>query len=307
MASSNLDLDAIVGYVDENRVELIRKTVADSPSVNLFRLVDMVKTDTKLPLLNTNAVLQDGSDCGWTPSGTTSITQRTIAPQILKAEGALCYKEFAQTFANYETEITAGRAKMPFAEKIWDSIIDSVVEQNEKMIYQGAGDGDSYEGLISILGNDVPSGNTATLATGTSAYDAVFVAYNKLPNRAIKKDTAILVSTSLYRKFIQEMVAKNYYHFKPEEGEPKEMFLPGTSVKVIGVEGLDDTATYDYLIGARIGDNGNIFYGVNAKNAEKVIDSWYEKKDDAMEYRIQFSAGVQVAFPNEVSFVKLTK
>ena len=302
--ANNLDVTAITGYVEEHKVDLIERSVEkDLETAKMFKQVPDVLGKTSLPILNTNVVIQNGKTCGFTASGSTAITERMIEPKILKVNMEWCYKDFADTFANYKTRIDAGDEVLAFSEDFVNDVVRGAVKANEEMLWQGdAANDNEYDGLLTILSDDVPSGNTAALTVGTAAYDGILKAYNLLPNRAIDKDTYIFVSTSLYRQFIQELVAKNLYHFKAEEGEPKEIFLPGTSVKVKGVAGLDGTASYEYIVAAR---TSNVYYGYEAKASDTKF--WFSDDADTFRLKIQYAAGVQVAFPDEISLVTIAK
>ena len=107
------------------------------------------------------------------------------------------------------------------------------------------------------------------------------------------KNPVILVSTPLYREYMQDLVAANLYHFDPANGE-NEYKLPGTDIRVIAVDGLNGV---ENVIAA---DMANLFYGVSADEDSDTFDLWYSKDNREFRLAINFIAGVQVAFPNEV-------
>lgn len=300
---ANPIVSGISQYVDENKTGLIAKSVLGAKSASLFNLMSGVKGPATLNLLNTDVVLQDGSECGWSASGSSEISQRVLTPAHLKVNMSFCDKNLLKTWKNYEVKVAAGQKTLPFEEDFMNGIADGVAEAIEKMIYQGTGSNGDFEGLISILGSAVPTGNTKTEAQGTPAYTAIKDAYMALPERAIKDDTVILVGAGLFRKFIQELVSANLYHFNPNDKEGEYM-LPGTNVKVIAVNGLNETATYDYIIAGRL---SNLFYGISGENDTDTLDVWYSKDNQEFRVAVEAIVGVQVAYPSEVAFVKVTK
>ena len=175
------------------------------------------------------------------------------------------------------------------------------------MIYQG--DSASvgaveFDGLLKIL---QASGNktiTTSAANTVSAYEFIKQVAEEMPASVLgKEDLAILVPMPVYFSFIQDLVTANLYHYNPENGG-NEYMLPGTNIRVIGVNGLNDTADYDYAIA---GSLSNMFYGTDLENGEELFDIWYSKDNREFRLAIEFTAGVQVAFQDEIVLGKRSK
>ena len=96
-----------------------------------------------------------------------------------------------------------------------------------------------------------------------------------------------------YRAFIQELVAANLFHFAPDykDGEYK---LPGTSIRVIAVNGLNKSNS---IVSGRL---SNFFYGVGAEDDKDTFDFWYSKDNREFRLAVYFAIAAQVAFPDEV-------
>ena len=123
--------------------------------------------------------------------------------------------------------------------------------------------------------------------------------YNALPARVVdKQDTVIFVSNSLYREFINELVASNLYHFSPDYGQG-EYPLPGTSIRVIAVSGLDGT---NKIVAGRL---SNFFYGVDAEDDKDTLDLWYSKDNQEFRLAVNFAVSTQVALPDEIVLSKI--
>lgn len=299
------NLSALTAYVDENRLPLIGKATLASQSAKLFSVMTDVKGKTNLNLFNTNVVFGDGSTCGWNASGDTAFSARLIDAKPLKVNMAYCDKDWLKYWGQYQVKVAAGLKNLPFEEYITESIVESVQEKIEKLIYQGvSGSTTEFEGLLSIL--NAASGETVNVseASGTSAYTAIKDVFKAMPEAVKEKnDAAILVSANIFDAFIQDLVSANLYHYNPDN-DGKTHKLPGTNVDVIKVNGLNGTSTYDYILA---GSLGNFFYGTDAEGDEQKFDLWYSK--DNREYRlaIEFIAGVQVAYPSEIVVGKIAK
>lgn len=276
-------------YVEEHRSELLSKAMLDGRSRRAFNLMSGVKGPTTLNIMDTNVVFGE-LECGWNESGSTEFSQRKLEPKALSVNMAFCDKKLLGTYAQYEVKVAAGLEELPFEEKWTSQILASVNEQIEKMIYQGTGEGAEFKGLIPILSAE--SGTVkVTVSSGSSAYEYLKEVAKAIP--VAVKSPVILVSTPLYREYMQDLVAANLFHYDPANGE-NEYKLPGTDIRVIAVDGLNGV---ENVIAA---DMANLFYGVSADEDSDTFDLWYSKDNREFRLAINFIAGVQVAFPNEV-------
>lgn len=297
---NNPDIEQeIKGYVDESNESLIAKTVLGGQSVSLFGLQTGVKGDTAINLLDTDVELQSALDCGFTPKGSNKISRRVLKPVYLKVNMQWCDKNFLDTYAQHMVKIAAGMKTLPYAEEFTAGIVARVNEALETMLYQGVADvgKTEFDGLITLLGKESTAIKVGT-NTGT-AYEKLLKVYNAVPEVAHKDDLVILVAPSLYREFVQELVKANMYHYDANDANA-QTYLPGTSVPVIPVEGLIPTtanAGKEFIIALR---KSNVIYGTDMSNDQEKFDFWYSADDQVFKLAIEFTAGVQIAYPDEV-------
>ena len=300
--ATSYNVSALPNYVDQMRPALIAKSVIGAKSASLFNLQTGIKGPTALNLISSEIVFGDGSACGWSESGSTSLSQAVLTPRALKINMGICDKTLLSKWANYLVKVQANKldGDLPFEEYFIDDVIKGVKANIEKMIYQGDSSNASaieFDGLLKTL---QASGNTTVSTSATSAtssYEFVKQVASKLPAEILdKEDLVILVSMPMYLDYIQNLVSANLYHYDPANGE-NEYKLPGTNIRVIGVNGLNNTSTYDYAIG---GSLSNMFYGTNLEDGEEIFDLWYSKDNREFRLAIEFIAGVQVAYQNEI-------
>lgn len=287
-------VSAITGYVDEQRLPLIAKTVLGGSIVSQLNLMTGVKGSSALNLVGTDTQIQSGANCGWTASGSTGLSQRVLKTVPLKVNEEFCDKNLLNTWASYQVKMAATGKEMPFEKEFVDAKIADVQGAIEKMIFQGAsGSTTECEGFISIL-----NGSDATIVSGeTSAYTQIQEVYLAAPAEvASKDDFVILVSNNKYREFIQELVTKNLYHYDPANGD-NGYKLPGTNARVIATGGLDTTGATEYMIGARL---SNLFYGCDLADDAETFDFYWDNSDRVFKLAIEWNCGVQVAYPSEV-------
>lgn len=299
MATTNPIVSTITGYVEEHSEELLSKALLTGDSQRLFNLMTDVKGDQALNIMDVDPVFQDGSACGWSESGNTEFSQRILHGKPIKINMAFCDKKLLKTVHQHAVKLAAGTETLPFEEKWTSEIVNSVKAGVEKMMYQGqSGQTNEFEGLISILEGASAATTNVEAVSGTSAYAFIKKVYMAIPAQV--KDPVILVSNVLYREYMQDLVAANLYHYDPSNG-PNEYMLPGSPVKVIGVDGLIGTTDYEYAIAA---DPRNLYYGVDLENDEEKFDLWFSKDNREFRLAIEFLGGVQVAFPAEITVGK---
>lgn len=292
-----IDVRALNNYVEEKRLPLIAKSFLRGRTIDLVQLETGVKQDTALNLVSANLEFGDGSVCGWDETDGVALTQRILKPVFLKVNQAFCDKDLLKKWASYEVRLAAGRETLPFEEKFMDEIANAINEQIEDLIWTGdfTGSGglvpDGYLTILSANGSGVVD---VQWASGTSAYNKIKLVYNAIPAEIIDKDdTVIFVGEDTYRAYIQDLVAANLYHFDPDykDGEYR---LPGTSIRVIAVNGLNGT---DKIVAGRL---SNFFYGVGAEDDKDTFDFWYSKDNREFRLAVYFAIAAQIAFPNEV-------
>lgn len=287
----NPNVESLGNYVEEKRLPLIAKSFLTGKTVDLVQLETGVKQDTALNLLTAEIELGAGDKCGWDPTAGVTLSQRLLEPVFLKINQAFCDKNLLKKWASYEVNLAAGRETLPFEEKFMDEIANAIQEKIEYLIWNGTGDQNEPDGYLAILAED---GGDPIDVDGMTDYNAIKAVYNAIPTQIIDKaDTVIFVSEQRYRGFIQDLVAANLFHFAPDykDGEYK---LPGTSIRVIAVNGLNKT---NKIVAGRL---SNFFYGVGAEDDAETFDFWYSKDNREFRLAVYFAMAAQVAFPDEI-------
>ena len=287
-----VNLSQLSVYVDENKLGLIRKSVLGAKTTNYLNLQTGVVGKTKINLLDTTVQFGDGSACGWNEAGTSTITQREINPAPIKVNMSFCDKAMQKYFMNHQITVAAGRSTLPFEEDFIAGVIEGVGKKLEDAIWNGITINEvPYDGFVQLV--------TKQATTGSTVYDSVKNLYNSIPSASLM-DTVIFIGIDGFRSLAGELTAKNLYHYDPKVDEAFEMVLPGTTTRVIGVPGLDGS-NKAYAINTK-----HAFYGTDMQNDNETFDFWYSKDNQEFRLAINFVEGVQVAFPDENSYVTLT-
>lgn len=296
-----IDITAITGYVEQRRLPIVRNAVIGAKSLKYMRPNVDVKGKAVLNLLNTEANFNDGSECGWNDTTEGTFTQRTIETGQIAVNMSLCDKALANTWMGYEVKagLVGEGEKAPFEEDLVNGIVENVQGNLEKAIWQGdktSSDGNlnKFDGFGVVTATGTIGVTYATTDTASKIIGDVYAA---LPAEVFSKgDVVIYVSDTLYRKYVQELIAANLFHFV-EDAKADYVVLPGdTRVKVIGTAGLDGTT--DGEVYASYAENFN--FGTDLVGDTANVDAWYSKDNREFRFAMDFNFGVQVAFPGLV-------
>ena len=299
-----VDLSKLTKYVQEQRVPLINEVSLKAATVPYLSWQSDIKTSAKLNLLNTSVAFKSGLECNWTGGSSQALSQRELKTGVIKVEQAYCVRAMLDYWTQYQVRIAADPGALPFEEDFTNGIVKAVDEAVEKAVWQGDTSSSVenlkyFDGFLKIIDAE-PDKVEVDTASLTTVYDKVKAVYAAIPAKAFERgEVQIFMGSDDYRTLVQELVTANLYHYNPgDAGKGNEYMLPGTDIKVIGVNGLNGK----HRIVA--GSKENMFIGFDLEGADKEFKLWYSEDNDTYRLRIVFNAGVQVAFPNEVVITK---
>lgn len=293
---ANPIMTTLPAYVEERRLPLIKEAVLGAKSASMFNLQTDIKTDAVINLLSTDVRFGDGLACGWDEQGTQTLSQRTIKTGNFKVNMSYCDKAMLKYWTQYEVRVAAGQKTLPFEEEFVDAVVADVKAKVEKAIWRGdiaSGDANLkiFDGLLKIAKAD-ENINKVTVDVAAGAYAAIKAVYMAIPEKVLD-GAVIFVGADVYRKFTNELMEKNLFHYDGK-GVDEEIYFPGTNVKVVAVNGLNGT---DYIFAARPQD---LFFGCDMVNDEEKFEFWYSQDNREFRLAIEANAGVQYAFSDQI-------
>lgn len=301
-----INVSSLGTYVDEQRLPLLRNAVLGARSAYHFNLMTGVKGATALNLLSTNVEFGDGADCGWNEAGESTLSQRTLTPGAIKINMSFCDKKLLKTWANYEVRVAAGQKTLPFEEDFMKGVGEDVAAKLETAIWKGDTSSsdknlNKFDGIIKIA-DAATLASTVTYAAGDEVSDTVLKVYAAIPATAFSKGEVVLyMGADNYRKYIQELIANGNLvitNTVQDVAMPDSVLIPGTNVRVIYVDGLNGTGRFFASY------KDNFVYGVDMTGDEEKYDFWYSQDNREHRLAIEFVAGVQIAFPDQVVTAK---
>lgn len=287
-------------YVQENKDMLLKNfALVGGSTRSRISVQTGIKSSARINFMEIAPVLQDGNGCGFNAQGAVSLSQRDIETAVIKVNLDICPETLRGKYAEYLIKTNATAETLPFEQFIMEGITNVLTKKNELLMWQGdkaSGNADLkwIDGFIKIAGAEADVKDVTIDAD--KIYDAILAVYMELPDEVIERGAEIYVSPANFRKFMQELVAKNYFHYAgATEAAPEEFYFPGTNAKVVLTPGL--TGVNDKILGTFA---KNLFYGCDMEGDAEDIKVWFSDDDDLYKLKVKWNMGVQIAFPDMV-------
>lgn len=304
----------LAAYTKENEALLVASSVLGSKTASLIKdqgnVMVGVKSAETINIMDTDAIFQDGSSCGFNASGTTSFTQRTVTVGKIKVNEALCLKDLEAKYLQKALPAGSSYDSMVYSEEYSNRKAEKIAAQLEKALWQGDTlsvdvNLNKFDGLlkqITAAGASVVNANSIAFhgSVETSITPSNVIAifdsiYKAIPAQVVDKDDmAIYCGMDVFRTYTVALKSANLFHYTVDQKANGEFVLPGTTIKVIALQGLNGT---NDIVASRI---SNFFLGTDLLNEEERFEIFYAKEADQVRFVSEFKMGVNFAFPDEI-------
>lgn len=293
---ANPIVTSLPAYVEQNVNELLSKSVLGARTLDYIGVQTGIKTSATINLLNTDVEFGDGSTCGFDAKGSQEITQRVITTGLIKVNMNYCEKNLLGKYTEKLVRIGATQEELPFEQYFVDEVLKSIKAEMDKAIWQGDTASQNtnlnkFDGFLKIMSADT-NVIKVTQTTGATAYDKIKKVYMAIPESVID-GAVIFVGADTYRSYVADLVSANLYHYDPAQGEDGYM-VPGTNVKVVKINGLNGTGK---IVAGR---PDHFIYGTDLESNTEAFDLWYSKDNREFRLAVEWNAGVNYAFSDEV-------
>jgi len=309
-----LELSGLTNYTKQLVRPLLTSAVIGAKTQQLIMdngvVLTGVKSSAAIPLMDTDAFFQtDG--CGYSPSGTTSFTQRTVTVGKIQISETICPKDFEAKFT--QEALRAGSNYTDFGNaEFLDAYLAKknarIAAQLETAIWQGDATGatanlNKFDGLQKLIDPSAVDANVTgftgltgvvSTITQTNVVAATEGIYKAIPAAIVGKgDVKIFVGYDWYRLLIMAYRALNLFSYNPQDANANSFILPGTNIEIIAVHGLNTTGdAYAFSM-------SNAVMAVDLEDEESNYRVWYSEDNDEIRTKVSFKVGVNVAFPSE--------
>ena len=308
------DVSALANYTKENEALLVTSSVLGAKTAALIKsagnVMVGVKSSEKINIMETDAIFQDGASCGFNASGSTTFTQRTVTPGKVKINEALCPKDLEAKYLQKALPTGSMYDSVPFEQEYSEKKAKTIAAQLETSLWQGDTTSvnvnlNKFDGLVKLIGaaSGVVAANASTFISGAplstitaanviSIFDGVYAA---IPAKVVASDDmTIFCGQDLFRTYTIALKNSGSFNYQIDVKADSEFVLPGTTIKVVAVAGLNGT---NKVYAMRL---SNMFLGTDLLNEEEKFEIFYAKEADQVRYVCEFKMGVNIAFPDEV-------
>ena len=309
------NVDALANYTKQNAQSLVTSSVLGAKTIDLIKQASNVmlglKSSETINIMDTDTLFQSGSNCGFTASGTTTFTQRTVTVGKIKVNEALCPKDLESKYLQEALPRGSRYDSIIFAEQYSNRKAQKIAEALEKAVWQGDTTSPDaqllhFDGLIKQVNAGAVQANAnpfiGTVATAITAANVIAVmdaVYSAIPAAVVDKDDVVIFcGMDVFRTYTIALKNANLFHYNYDGKANGEFTLPGTTIRVIATPGLNGTSK---VYAMRL---SNIFFGTDLLDEQERFEIFYAKEADQVRFIAEFKAGVNVAFPAEV--VKFT-
>jgi ribosomal protein L18E len=310
----SFSVGTLANYTKENEKLLVVSSVLGSKTATLIKeagtVLVGVKSSEQINIMETDAVFQDGSSCGFNASGLTSFTQRAVTVGRIKVNEALCMKDLEAKYLQKALPAGSMYDSMVFAEEYTNRKAEKIASQLEKSLWQGDTTSvdvnlNKFDGLLKLItaaggtvvnANSVPfHGSVETAITDANVISIFDSIYKAIPAQVVDKDDiAIFCGMDTFRTYTVKLKSSNLFHYKYDEAANGQFFLPGTNVRVIAVQGLNGT---NDIVAARI---SNFYIGTDLLDEQEKFELFYAAEAMQMRFVSEFKMGINFAFPDEI-------
>jgi len=312
------DVSALANYTKENEALLVTSSVLGAKTASLIKsagnVMVGVKSSEKINIMETDAIFQDGASCGFNASGSTTFTQRTVTPGKIKVNEALCPKDLEAKYLQKALPTGSMYDSVPFEQEYSEKKAKTIAAQLETALWTGDTTSvnvnlNRFDGLVKLIGaaSGVVAANASTFISGAplssitaanviSIFDGV---YQAIPAKVVAADDmTIFCGQDLFRTYTVALKNSGSFNYQIDVKADSEFVLPGTTIKVVAVAGLNGT---NKVYAMRL---SNMFLGTDLLNEEEKFEIFYAKEADQVRFVSEFKMGVNIAFPDEaVKFI----
>jgi hypothetical protein len=310
----SFSVSSLTNYTKENEALLVSSSVLGAKTAALIKSAGNVMVGVKsaetINIMDTDAFFQAGGTCGWNASGTTSFTQRTVTVGKIKVQESLCPKALEAKYLQKALPTGSQYDSIPFEQDYSDRKAKTIASQLETAIWQGDtgsanGNLNKFDGLIKLIGaasgvvdanvSGYVSGAPLTSITASNVIALFDGVYKAIPAKVVSADDmTIFCGVDTFRTYTIALKNANMFNYAFDGKADSEFVLPGTSIKVVAVNGLNGT---NDVYAMRL---SNLFLGTDLLNEEEKFEIFFAKEADEVRFAAEFKMGVNIAFPDEI-------
>jgi len=298
----SLDVSALTTWTDENKLELIGKSILKGRTIENVNLQTGIKRSATINTLNSDIQFQAGA-CGWNVSGSTILSQRALTVCDMKLNEAICLNTLEDYYTSTMMKAGSYGETIPFEQVFAEEKAAQISAYVDDLFWSGdttLGGGLSLcDGIVKTALADASvvdvSGSGGFLAaTAIAQIDAIVAA---VPTDVINaEDLTLYIGYDKYRVYAKALRDANLFAYSGAEnqGEDFSQMVPGTNVKVMAVRGLN---AKNYAVCT---PQSNLYLGTDLTSDMEDFSIFYSRDNDEVRMLAKFKLGFNYAFSDFV-------
>ena len=315
---ATLNLANLTKYTDQLSGILLKESVLVGTTFDYISIQTGVKFADSINIL-TNTLTAAAGGCGAiSPTGSTTLSQRSISVDQIKVEESICVDEFEQYWIGMLAKEGSYNEMAPevFNQLYLANKVEKIGQLVEDMFWKaspsvralipgsGAGNLALASGILdTLLYTSATNSTVAATASGAltvaTALNVVDNMIAQIPNDVLdSQDLTLFMSHANYRILMNALRTANY--FVAYDGQQHTWVLDNytnTNVRVVATRGLNGT---NIMV---LTPASNLYFGTDSFGEARNGDGfqfWYDIRDNITYFRAKLKVGAQVAFPQYV-------
>lgn len=299
----SFDVSGLGNYTKEEMPTLKYATVFAGKTAGMLAPVTGIKSAEKLNKIATRGVWQTQA-CGFTASGDTVFTQRTLTVGKIGVYLDWCPKDLEAKWTQKGLKEGSPISLEQFEKYIVDDAMQNIMADKEVAIWQGDTSStnaylNKFDGYLKLIDAD------ATVIDATSQADITASTIRgilqdmitKIPLNIKGKDNVKFVcGMDTFEIYQNKLATDNLYHYFGN-ATGYEMKVENSNYTLIGLPGLNGT---DRIIAGEFGENGNFVLGTDLLNEEEKVEVFYAREARKVRFTDEFKIGVQYYFGDRI-------
>jgi hypothetical protein len=317
--ASSINFASLTQYTDQLSTPLLHESILQGKTIGLISTQVGVKYADALNLMTSTLVAQAGGCGAISPTGSVTLSQRSLTACPIKIEEAICIDQMEQYWLGMSMKKGSWYENTP---EVFNQAYNAdKVAKIQQLLDYYAWEGDTgaaYSANYTLCNgflNICENGASASVIRAGATYSGAITATNAIavvdamcdalatsvPGIMDLEDLTLFMNYPQYRTYVRALRTANLYHFNALESEGSlkyEIYHPGTNVKIVATVGLSDTSKM-ILTSAK-----NLYFGTDLTSDTDQYTTWFELRDNQLYFRAKFKIAFQIAYPQYVVIYK---
>lgn len=301
-------VSALPDYTEQGVDIIYNKLFTNSAVLDAIKnnsnMMTGVKSAQTINIIATEGVWQ-AQACARNPSGTSTLTQRTVTVGKPKIDLSFCERALEPKFTQKALVKGSTYDSLTYNTEVIDDALQQIAKRMATAVWMGdTASVDQYllhfNGLVKTLDADVPAGNKYSGTAWSEANSrTVLKAIAKLiiADQTVYKGgqttIKLFMAPAMRADYVFKLSADNLYNINVNDGTAK-LFVEGSTIEIVEDIGLAGT-NYIYAI-----EPENLHGATDLENEEDKVESHYSLDDKVIYLNVEWKFGVNVAFPQRV-------